>query len=65
MNVRYGVARYKKIFGWKLKVCYKKGIPFAYLIKHLSDHPALQKGNEIESEIAIINGKTCVVLRLE
>jgi len=55
----------KEILNWKSKVQYKKGIPFLYLIKHLSNKYSLRKGNEIDCKLMVIDEKLKIVIDID
>ncbi|HLC71723.1 MAG TPA: hypothetical protein VJI32_06950 [Candidatus Nanoarchaeia archaeon] len=55
----------KTILKWTSKVQYRKGTPYVSLIKHLGKEHALSKGNSIECQLALLEGKLKVIIALE
>lgn len=55
----------KTILKWTSKVQYRKGTPYLSLIKHLGKEHVLSKGNDIECQLVLQEGKLKVVIELE
>lgn len=55
----------KTILRWISKVQYRKGTPYLSLIKHLGKEHILSKGNDIECQLVLLDGKLKVVIELE
>ncbi|MBU0470143.1 MAG: hypothetical protein KJ984_01580 [Nanoarchaeota archaeon] len=55
----------KTILEWKSKVQYRKGTPYVSLIKHLGKEHVLSKGNDVDCQLVLLDGKLKVVIELE
>jgi len=55
----------KTILAWTSKVQYKKNMPYVYLLKHLSQHHVLSKGNEVTCKLVLVEEKLSVIIELE
>ncbi|MBU1976607.1 MAG: hypothetical protein KKA62_01495 [Nanoarchaeota archaeon] len=55
----------KTILEWKSKVQYRKGTPYVSLIKHLKENHILSKGNDVDCQLVLLDGKLKVIIDLE